>query len=245
MQTGRMSRMTTSFASFSCARPAMQRACSSEVSVRSIPFRSQVSLARSCGWRPTSPSKARGGLFSGGTGLVPLEPPPPGRDATRPRSSSNGSARRAVSRARVSPVQLQLLDEGRNSRRNEIVDGLAGRDAPPGLARGRLHSGDLEQLDAIRLDRLGPVPGTRRNPKARQLEHGLRLLPGAKPDELVGTDQKDRAVPFPRAQHVDRAWVRIELDLVTRKGRGRQLHPRLRWSEDGLVPGRLRDEDHK
>src|SRR2546423_13048238 len=34
-----MSRMTTSCASFSCARPAMRRACSSDVSVASNPSR--------------------------------------------------------------------------------------------------------------------------------------------------------------------------------------------------------------
>src|SRR5438128_802061 len=59
VQTGRMSRMTTSSASFSWARAAMRRACSSEVRVPSSPFGRAGVYPRSADVQPPRLDQAR------------------------------------------------------------------------------------------------------------------------------------------------------------------------------------------
>ena len=122
-----------------------------------------------------------------------------------------------------------------------MVDWLAGGDTAPNLARGYVDSRDVEYLDAF--TGRNEIPGTRRDPQPRQLEHLLRLFPRGEPDELVGADQEQGIVQSAGAQHVYRERERIELDLEAGERDPGHLQAKISWSERRLVPGRLAYED--
>ena len=69
-------------------------------------------------------------------------------------------------------------------------------------------------------------PGRVATPSRDQPQHLVRLLPAGEADELVGAEQEDRVVPLRVvAQHVDRARVLVEHDLVARERRAGELEP--------------------
>jgi hypothetical protein len=150
-------------------------------------------------------------------------------------------------------VKTALLDESRDGGRNQPVERLFRGDTRPGIRRGGRIRLDLEEEDA-----LGPVEllqhcvqlapreaGPRRDPHARQLEHPVRFAPGEECAELVGSDHEHGIVEALGAEQLDRARVRVEADVVTREGRGREGDSVLGGGVDSSMAWTLVDEDYE
>src|SRR4029453_3379748 len=91
-------------------------------------------------------------------------------------------------RIRVAAVKAHTLNFPRHGVRNQPAERLPPLHPPADLAGRDVRRGDLEELDAFwpfealqdGVEHLGCVPGTRRHPEPRQLQHLVRILPGAK-----------------------------------------------------------------
>src|SRR5919201_94948 len=164
------------------------------------------------------------------------------------RACSSGV--RAGMLAAVEAVSLDQLGDGR---RDESLDRLTARDAVTDVARSDRKRLDLEEQDVLRTLELGKdlvealarIAGPRRNREPRALEDRIRLLPIVEVGELVCTDQDERIVPPARAQHVDRALIGIELDLVLGKRGARESQARVGVDRNVLVTRTCRDEDEE
>src|SRR6266702_3168372 len=122
----------------------------------------------------------------------------------------------------LAAVEAEFLDQVGDRRRHQAVDRFAARNAAADVTRSDRQRLDLEEQDALGtlqpledgVEPLARITGPRRNGEPRMLEHCVRLLPIKEVAELVRADQQQRVVPPVGAQHVDRAAVRIQLDVV-------------------------------
>ena len=138
------------------------------------------------------------------------------------------------------PVEPESRDLGRDGGRDEPVDRLAARDTGADVARGDVQRLDLEEFD--------PVGATRaRGARRRAARAGIRAASrrrGApdrarRRDPSSGGTRQNSSAPTRKigsskpalAEHVHRARVRVELDLLVRERRARELEPdvRRRW----------------
>src|SRR5919201_4706943 len=151
----------------------------------------------------------------------------------------------------LAAVEAVSLDQLRNGRGHEALDRPAARNAVTDVARSDRKRLDLEEQDVLRTLELGKdfvealarIARPRRNREPRAFEDRVRLLPVEEVRELVGADQNERIVPPARAQHVDRALIGIELDLVLGKRGARESQARVGVDRNVLVNRTRRDED--
>src|SRR5665811_2311949 len=209
-----------SSASFSPARAAIRRACSSGVSeIRQslVAFSSSVAgVDTGAGGRHHAQDDAASrASISGGTHLSTPHPPTGRGTVSRKGAQKCASfvpTRGALTRMprptlaserRISiPVETETIDLDSDRARNEIVDRQPGTGSLAYLLRRDRMGGDRKERDALRpierrqnrLQLLVGVAGPVCDGERSQLQHPVGLAPAQEAGELVGADEKGQIV---------------------------------------------------
>src|SRR3989442_6673994 len=155
--------------------------------------------------------------------------------------------------ARAVPVEPKGLDQLRDGWRQQPVDRLAAGDVIGNVTGRDRHRLDLEELDPLgtgeslqyRLEPFARIAGTGGDPESGELEHGIGLLPRQELGERVRADDEDRVAPAAGLEHLDRSFVRVELDVVVGKRSLGKAESRVGVELNLLVPGTHCDENRE